>query len=137
VRRRALVADPVRSRPRKWSLFLGGIGSRRGGTRQLHAIFMNQADYAEALKWFRLGADQGDARAQLDLGVMYLNGQGVPQNYVQAHMWSNLAASSSTLKKEEHNTAVRNRDLVASKMTPAQIAEAQKRASEWKLKPER
>ena len=32
-------------------------------------------DYAEAVKWYRLAADQGDARAQNNLGVMYANGR--------------------------------------------------------------
>jgi hypothetical protein len=36
---------------------------------------------------------------------------------------------------ERRNEAVKNRDIVASKMTPAQIAEAQKLAREWKPKP--
>ena len=34
-------------------------------------------DYKEALKWFRLAAAQGDAKAQYNLGVMYDNGEGV------------------------------------------------------------
>jgi uncharacterized protein len=42
-------------------------------------------DYAEAVKWFQLAADQGLAIAQNNLGAMYYNGQGVPQDYVQAH----------------------------------------------------
>ncbi|MCP4827986.1 MAG: sel1 repeat family protein, partial [Proteobacteria bacterium] len=41
-------------------------------------------DYAEAVKWYRLAADQGYADAQCNLGVMYDNGQGVPQDYAEA-----------------------------------------------------
>jgi TPR repeat protein len=90
-------------------------------------------DYAEAVKWYRLAADQGVAAAQHDLGVMYLKGQGVPQNYVLAHMWFNLAASLiPASKKAEHDSAVNDRDLVESKMTAEQIAEAQKLARDWK-----
>ena len=88
-------------------------------------------DYAEALKWFRLAAAQGDAEAQFNLGVMYHNGQGVPQDYVQALKCFNLAAATST-KPDLHNLAVQSRDKVAARMTPAQIAEAQKRARNWK-----
>ena len=33
---------------------------------------------------------------QFFLGVMYDDGEGVPQDYVQAHMWCNLAASRRT-----------------------------------------
>ncbi len=59
---------------------------------------------------------------------MYHNGRGVTQDYVQAHMWFNLAAARG-LKFPE-----KRRDRLAKKMTPAQIAEAQKLAREWKPK---
>ena len=85
-------------------------------------------DYAAAVKWYRLAADQGHASAQSNLGAMYDNGQGVPQDYVQAHKWWNLAAVAGD------KDAIKSRDLVAGKMTPAQIAEAQKLAREWKPK---
>ena len=44
-------------------------------------------------------------------------------------MWFNLAASRST--GEERERAVRSRDLAAGRMTPDEIAEAQRLASEW------
>ena len=88
-------------------------------------------DYAEAVKWYRKAAERGDAKAQGNLGFMYDNGQGVPQDYVQAHMWFNLAAAILT-DKTDREKAVNNRDLVARKMTSAQVAEAQKLAREWK-----
>jgi TPR repeat protein len=50
-------------------------------------------NYAEAVKWYRKGADQGNAHAQTFLGIMYRDGQGVPQDYVEAHKWFNLAVS--------------------------------------------
>ena len=59
---------------------------------------------------------------------MYANGQGVPQDYVQAHMWYNLAGASGDAE------GAKNRDLIAQKMTPAQVAEAQRLAREWKPK---
>ncbi len=37
-------------------------------------------DYQEALKWYRLAAEQGNAIAQYNLGFMYDNGEGVPQD---------------------------------------------------------
>ena len=85
-------------------------------------------DYAEALKWFRKAAVQGDARAQASLGIMYTIGSGVPQDYVLALMWSNLAAS------QENEGAISLRELVASKMTPEQITEAEILAREWRPK---
>ena len=66
---------------------------------------------------------------------MYDKGLGGPQDYVQAHKWWNLAASRFDASENEYrDQAVRNRDMVASKITPAQIAEAQKLAREWKRK---
>ncbi len=49
-------------------------------------------DYAEAVKWYRMAAEQGDAKAQSNLGFMYDNGQGVPQDYAEAAKWFRLAA---------------------------------------------
>ena len=85
-------------------------------------------DYAAAVSWYRKAAEQGHASAQNNLGLMYGKGQGVTQDYVQAHMWWNLAAAKGD------TDAVKNRDLIAAKLTPAQIAEAQKLAREWKPK---
>ena len=49
-------------------------------------------DYAEALKWFRRAADQGNARAQFNIGTIYFYGQGVPQAHADAVKWFRLAA---------------------------------------------
>jgi TPR repeat protein len=92
-------------------------------------------DYAEAAKWYRLAAAQGNAAAQSNLASMYYGGEGVPQDYVQAYMWISIAASRFPASaKEDREQAARHRDLVASKMTAAQIAEAQERVREWKPK---
>ncbi len=47
---------------------------------------------AEALKWYRLAADQGNAFAQGNLGWMYHNGDGVSQDYAEASKLYRLAA---------------------------------------------
>jgi hypothetical protein len=60
-------------------------------------------------------------------------GLGVPQDYALAYMWFNLASSPAT-NTDLRQMAVENRDKVAAKMTPAQIAEAQRMAREWKPK---
>jgi hypothetical protein len=49
-------------------------------------------NYADAIKWFQLAADQGLDRAQFVLGVSYENGRGVPLSYVDAEKWFRLAA---------------------------------------------
>jgi len=88
----------------------------------------NLGDYVTALRIFRQLAEQGDADAQYNLGAMYSKGLGVTQDYIQAHMWYNLAAAQG--QKDTGDL----RDSLAKKMTPAQIAEAQKLAREWKPK---
>ena len=63
------------------------------------------------------------------LGLMYEQGKGVPQDYVLAYMWLNLSAAQG------QETAVKVRDIVAGKMTPEQLAEAQRLARDWKPSP--
>ena len=81
-------------------------------------------DYATALKLLRPLAEQGYASAQYNLGVMYANGEGVIQDYVLAHMWSNLAASNGNEKGS------RNRDRISALMTASKISEAQDMAKD-------
>ncbi len=90
-------------------------------------------DYAKAVGWWRKAAEQEHNKAQSNLGLMYKSSQGVTQDYVQAYIWFNIAASSFP-PGEDCDIAVKNRDIVAKKMTPAQISEAQKLAREWKPK---
>ena len=75
-------------------------------------------------------AAKGIFFAQSNLGRLYENGQGVPQDYVVAHMWYNLAASRETIPSQR-DWVVERRELLAAKMTPTQIAEAQRIADEW------
>jgi TPR repeat protein len=77
----------------------------------------------------RKAADQGNALAQFNLGSMYVTGHGVPQDYVLAYVWFDLAVPQFPASKIK-------RDLTASRMTPVQIAEAQRLAREWKPKKE-
>jgi TPR repeat protein len=49
-------------------------------------------NYAEALKWYRLAAEQGEAIAQYNLGYMYEYGRGVAKDYTQAMRWYRQAA---------------------------------------------
>ena len=55
------------------------------------AAYKNK-DYTSAIKEFIKAADQGDAAAQYRLGILYHNGQGVPQDYAQAATWYRKAA---------------------------------------------
>ncbi|MCK1394316.1 tetratricopeptide repeat protein [Bradyrhizobium sp. 1] len=114
-------------------------------------------DYPASAQYLRLAAKAGDQAAQYQLARLYQDGKGVPQDYqeaakwylsaigsgfsrargplgklyvemrdlVSAHMWFNLAALT------DDRWAAEERDNIAQKMTPAQIAEAQKLAREW------
>ena len=89
-------------------------------------------DYAEAVKWYRLAADQGDAQAQYNLGLVYANGEAGQSDSISAYVWFNLATARLAASDPRRRVAVSSRDAVASKMTPDQITEAQKRSREWK-----
>ena len=45
-------------------------------------------------QWYRRAAEQGHARAQLSLGLVYFTGEGVPANQVLAHMWIHISGSN-------------------------------------------
>jgi len=77
-----------------------------------------------ALGWFKLGAEQGYANAQYNLGILYANGFGVTQDYARAYMWWDIAASKGNTDAVAWRTAVQN------VMTPAQIEKAQDLAQE-------
>jgi hypothetical protein len=61
-------------------------GKRIAGPRALWS------DAAEAAKWWRKAADQGDAAAQFDLGWLYARGQGVETNHSEALRWYRKSA---------------------------------------------
>ena len=112
----------------QWFRQAAGQGNAEAQTRLGNLYYNGQGvtqDYAEAVKWFRLAAMQGDSTAQYNLGAMYGKGRGVAQDYISAHMWFNIAAALGGKFANE------NRDIVANKMTPADISEAQKLAREW------
>ncbi len=121
-------------------------------------------DFATALKEWRPLAEKGLAKAQHNLGVMYYNGRGVPQNNAEALRWYRLAAeqgfglaqynlaamyAEGRGVKQDYVQAHRwyslagthgdakglsARDALEKIMTAADIATAQKLAREWKPK---
>ena len=84
-------------------------------------------DFKKAMNWYLRAAQQDHPSAQNNLGVMYLNGDGVPKDYVQAYMWFSIIDADGYSGTQ----AGRDRDNVAQHMTPAQIAEAQRLTTEW------
>ena len=65
---------------------------------------------------FRLASEQGDADAQLNLGVMYAD--GVLQDPVLAHMWFNIAGANG------NEAAREGRDNLERDMTRDEISHA-------------
>jgi TPR repeat protein len=138
-------------------LLLAAHGLTLGGIDEGVAAY-NRGDYDTALWEWRSLAEQGDAGAQLNLGYMYDNGYGVPQDYKEAIKWYRRAAEQGN-ERAQYNlglmyeggygvlknnvqahmwydiagveVAVSYRDYVAREMTSAQVAEAKKLARLW------
>ncbi len=87
--------------------------------------------FKEAVSWYEKAAAQEHTPAQISLGVMYYNGEGVAQDHVEACKWLILAGTNG------NEVAAKKREIVERKMTPEQIAEAQRRASAWMKTPRR
>ena len=81
-----------------------------------------------ALFWLSQAAEQGDVLAFAKLGWMYAEGRGMLQDLIRAHMWYSLSAAQG------EQSATEARDALAKRMTPAQIAEAQRRARDGSRK---
>ncbi len=87
-----------------------------------------RGDYDRAVQEFRLLAEQGHAQAQLNLGILYSQGRGVPKDSVQAYRWYTLAAAQGD------DLAGKFKDHLEKSMTLDELAEAQRLAREWKPK---
>ena len=119
-------------------------------------------DYATALKEWLPMAEAGDAPSQFNVGLMYLDGVGVPQSDEKAVLWFRRAADQGYAKAQGNLGALyatgrgvrrdyvgahvwlnlcaasgdskcaAQRDLVAKKLKHRDLLEAQRRAAEWK-----
>ena len=88
-------------------------------------------DHAEAAKWYRKAAEQGNAHAQNSLGVLRWKGHGIAEDYVKAYMWFSLAAVSFATGAHR-DRAVKSRNAIAEKLTPAKLTEAERLTRQWK-----
>ena len=112
--RSAMVALSLAVAPSAWADFDAGQAAFDAGR------------FGEALAEWRAAADEGDGRAMLALGRVHVRGVGgALQNFVEAHMWLNLAA------RRGESAAAEERDALAAKMTVEQVALAQDRATRW------
>jgi TPR repeat protein len=62
----------------------------------------DKGDYATALRLLRPLANQGNADAQINLGMKYLSGKGVEQNDAEAIRWVRLAADQGNADAQLH-----------------------------------
>ena len=86
-------------------------------------------DRVQAAKWWRASAEQGNASAQFFLGQCYRDRTGVPQNNIEAYKWYSLAAAQGA---EYADIAASCRDAIALTMSREDLAEAQRRAAEFR-----
>ena len=61
-----------------------------------------RGDFAAALQEWRPLAEEGDARAQYYLGLMYNNGEGVPEDNRQAAHWFRKSAEQGNPQSQFH-----------------------------------
>jgi len=85
--------------------------------------------YAEAAKWYRKAAEQGDVDATRILGLAYYLGKWVPQDFVQSYFWFSLAASRAS--GDEYQQASEAKERVAKELTPEKLKVAQGMVKEW------
>lgn len=81
-------------------------------------------DYKQAMKYYRLSAEQGNAMSQFMIGTIYLGGFGVPKDYIEALAWINLAAASN------NDTFAPTRDKIEKAQGLGVALAAQKRSKE-------
>ena len=84
-----------------------------------------RSDDTQDIEEPRKAAERGNAQAQFNLGVMYADGRGVPEDYVQAYAWAILSAAA---KRDEK--AVKGNELLRRRMPPEQVAKAHQLAGE-------
>ena len=112
-----------------WKIFLCLAllwGSAAWADYEAGQVAWKEGQYSEALTQWEAAAGTGDSRAMLALGRAFVKGLGVPQDYVLAHKWLNLAAGRGSAE------AAAEREALAAKMMPQQIASAQEQARVWR-----
>ena len=107
----------------KW---YGLAAEQRMASKKMMIYDLAKKNAPEALKVLTRDAEKGIAVAQYNLGAMYANGEGVPQDFVLAHMWYNLSGLQG------HKDVTNQINLVEKKMSPQQIEQAQEMVRDWK-----
>ncbi len=95
-----------------------------------------QQDDTEAVRWYRRAAERGQPIAQFNLAQMYAAGDGVAQDDIAAYRWYSVAAARLAADPSEVSVAARTRAVearaaLARRMSPADVAEAERQARTW------
>ena len=113
------------------------LAATNGHTEAANAIgeiYLGRGDVApdlpKAFFWFKRGLMGYDPMAFYHLGEMYATGQGVPKDLIEAYKWFDLAAGLFAFQLNQGTIA---RDKIRERLMPAQVAEGQKRASEYRI----
>ena len=72
------------------ALGVASVGPATAGPFEDAKAAYQAGDYAEALRWYRLAAEQGNVPSQVSLGFFYEFGEGVVQDYAEAARWYRL-----------------------------------------------
>ena len=142
------------------ALVLSASQSAWGGFQEGYDAYI-RGDFTTALKEWRPLAEQGDALAQNNLGLMYDNGWGVPKDSKLVVKWYRKSAEQGHAKAQSNlgwmygngegvpkdyvlshmwfnlsaangnKGGQKNRDIVEKRMTPSRIEKAQDLAREW------
>lgn len=107
----------------------GDIGSQYGMAVSYAKGYGVEVNPPEAVKWFRMAADQGSPDAQASLAKRYAAGDGVAPDKIEAYKWYDIADRNG--RYHGNNP----RDTLAETMTPAEIAEAQRRSKAFVADP--
>jgi TPR repeat protein len=99
-----------------------GIAGAIAGPWEDGMASYNRGDYVPAIRLFRPLAEQGNAKAQSVLGVMYRRGEGVARSSVRAFIWLSRAAARGDARAK-----VELRD-VSQTMTPEELSQAREMA---------
>jgi TPR repeat protein len=113
-----------------WYEVMGGAGLKDIDRKQFNTAFESfiEGSYDSAFKRFGRLSAKGSAISQYHLGLMYLKGLGVLQDFCRAHLWLNIASSQG------HKKARIQLEKLTKRMSAHQVAEAQKLARVWAAK---
>src|SRR5438045_4537963 len=99
-----------------------GIAGAVAGPWEDGMTAYNRGDYVPAIRLFRPLAEQGNAKAQNVLGVMYRRGQGVARNSVRAFLWFNRGAAAGD---DQAKAELRE---VSQTLTPKELSQTRQTA---------